>query len=91
MLDRDEMELPFDDPVLFRDIEGSEELLRRALGVPQGVPAAMEQFLAGVSDACGSRKIDHVLLMNRRRLGPAPEPLLARAAIGRTPKSFQVH
>ena len=31
VLDRDELDLPFDGPTVFKDIEGDEELLRRAL------------------------------------------------------------
>ena len=41
VLDSDEIDLPFNDLVLFRDIEGKRGAVRRAVGVPQGVwPAA---------------------------------------------------
>ena len=38
VLDRDELELPFDGPTIFQDIEGDEELFAEAVGVPAVVP-----------------------------------------------------
>ena len=38
VLDRDELELPFDGPTIFHDIEGDGRAVRRALGVSQVVP-----------------------------------------------------
>ena len=45
VLDRDELELPFNDLVLFRDIEGSEELFAEPWAFRKAYHAAMQQFL----------------------------------------------
>ena len=45
VLDPDELELPFNDMVMFRDIEGNEELLAEPWAFRKTYQAAMEQFL----------------------------------------------
>ena len=45
VLDRDEIELPFDDSVLFQDIEGDEELFAEPWAFRKAYKAAMEQFI----------------------------------------------
>jgi uncharacterized protein (DUF58 family) len=62
VLDRDEIELPFNDLVMFRDIEGSEELLAEPWAFRKTYQAAMQQFLDEVRGACGDRGIDYLLL-----------------------------
>ena len=62
VLDRDELDLPFNDLVMFRDIEGTEELLAEPWAFRKAYRAAMQQFVADVKDGCGSRGIDHLLL-----------------------------
>ena len=71
ILDRDELELPFNDPVLFRDIEGSEELLAEPWGFRKAYREAMDEFLREVRDGCSRRGIDHLLLLTDQNLGDA--------------------
>jgi uncharacterized protein (DUF58 family) len=71
ILDRDELELPFNDPVLFRDIEGSEELLAEPWGFRKAYQQAMQEFLQEVRDATSRRGIDHLLLLTDQNLGDA--------------------
>jgi hypothetical protein len=69
ILDRDELELPFNDPVLFRDIEGSEQLFAEPWAFRKAYRAAMEEFLEQVREACGQRRIDHRLFLTDEDLG----------------------
>ncbi|MGD9723345.1 MAG: DUF58 domain-containing protein [Pirellulales bacterium] len=62
VLDPDELELPFNDLVMFRDIEGSEELLAEPWAFRQAYRAAMQQFVEEVQRGCGDRGIDYLLL-----------------------------
>ena len=62
VLDKDELDLPFNDLVLFRDIEGSEELFAEPWGFRKAYCQAMEEFVAEIKDTCGCRGIDHLLL-----------------------------
>ncbi len=68
VLDPDELELPFNDMVMFRDIEGSEELLAEPWAFRKTYQAAMEQFLDEVRSACGKRGLDYVLLKTDQSL-----------------------
>lgn len=60
VLDRDELELPFDGPTVFHDIEGDEELFAEPQAFRQAYRGAMLEFLDGVTKECGSRGYDHV-------------------------------
>ncbi len=71
VLDRDEIELPFNDLVMFRDIEGSEELLAEPWAFRKTYQAAMQQFLDEVRGACGDRGIDYLLLRTDQPLADA--------------------
>lgn len=62
VLDPDELELPFNDLIMFRDIEGSEELLAEPWAFRKAYQAAMQRFLDEVRGACGNRGIDYVPL-----------------------------
>ncbi len=62
VLDRDELELPFDDYVLFRDIEGTEQFFAEPWGFRKAYCAAMKQFVTEVTEGCGNRGVDHLLL-----------------------------
>jgi len=62
VLDKDELDLPFNDLVLFRDIEGQEELFAEPWGFRKAYCAAMEQFVADVRRSCGDRSIDYLLM-----------------------------
>jgi uncharacterized protein (DUF58 family) len=71
VLDRDELELPFDDLVLFKDIEGTEELFGEPWAFRNAYRAAMRQFVDGVHETCGSRAIDYLLLRTDESIGDA--------------------
>jgi uncharacterized protein (DUF58 family) len=69
VLDRDETELPFDGPTVFRDIEGDEELFAEPTAFRQAYRRAMGEFLDGVSKECGARGYDHVRFFTDEPLG----------------------
>jgi uncharacterized protein (DUF58 family) len=69
VLDRDELELPFDGPTIFRDIEGDEELFAEPWAFRRSYKKAMEEFLEGVRKECGNRGYDHVRFLTDERLG----------------------
>jgi uncharacterized protein (DUF58 family) len=71
VLDRDEMELPFDGPTVFRDIEGEEELFAEPWAFRRSYQRAMEDFLDGVRQACGKRGYDHVRFLTDEPLATA--------------------
>jgi uncharacterized protein (DUF58 family) len=71
VLDPDELELPFNDLVMFRDIEGSEELLAEPWAFRKSYQAAMEEFLREVRTGCGDRGIDYVFLRSDQPLADA--------------------
>lgn len=61
VLDPDEIELPFGDSVLFRDIEGSEELFAEPWAFRKAYRAAMEKFIDEAGQRCRFAGIDHEL------------------------------
>ncbi len=69
VLDRDEMELPFDGPTIFRDIEGEEELFAEPWAFRRSYQRAMEEFLDGVRQECGKRGYDHIRFLTDEPLG----------------------
>jgi uncharacterized protein (DUF58 family) len=69
ILDRDELELPFDGPTIFRDIEGDEELFAEPWGFRRSYQKAMEDFLGEVRRECGGRGFDHVGFLTDEPLG----------------------
>ena len=71
VLDRDEMELPFDGPTIFRDIEGEEEVFAEPQGFRRAYRQAMAEFLDGVRKECGNRGYDHVRFLTDEPLGEA--------------------
>jgi uncharacterized protein (DUF58 family) len=74
VLDSDEIELPFKDSVLFRDIEGgpgAEELFAEPWAFRRAYKTAMETFIAEVRGRCQFAGIDHVLLRTSDELGAA--------------------
>ncbi|HEY2893838.1 MAG TPA: DUF58 domain-containing protein [Pirellulales bacterium] len=68
VLDPDELELPFNDLIMFRDMEGSEELLAEPWAFRQAYQAAMREFLDSVRQGCGQRGIDYLGLRTDQRL-----------------------
>lgn len=71
VLDRDELELPFNDLVLFRDIEGTEELYAEPWAFRNAYKAAINDFVDGVRGTCGSRAIDYLLMRTDQPVGDA--------------------
>ena len=68
ILDGDELDLPFNDYVMFHDIEGSEEFLAEPWAFRKAYCAAMQQFVAEIKDGCGRRGIDYLLLRTDQEL-----------------------
>jgi hypothetical protein len=71
VLDRDELELPFEGPTIFRDIEGVEELFAEPWAFRRSYQKAMTDFVEGVRRDCGARGYDHVLFLTDQPLGAA--------------------
>lgn len=69
VLDRDELELPFEGPTIFRDIEGEEELFAEPWAFRRSYRQAMQEFLDGVRKECGNRGYDHVCFFTDEPLG----------------------
>ncbi len=69
VLDRDELELPFNGPTIFHDIEGEEELFAEPWAFRRSYQKAMTEFLVGVRRECGNRGYDHVHFLTDDRLG----------------------
>jgi uncharacterized protein (DUF58 family) len=84
VLDRDEMELPFDGPTIFTDIEGDEEVFAEPWAFRRSYQAAMLEFLDGVKKECGSRGYDHVRFLTDEPLGDSLSLFLhSREEVGR--------
>ncbi len=77
VLDRDELELPFEGPTIFRDIEGEEELFAEPWAFRRSYQNAMKEFLEGVRQECGARGYDHVQFLTDEPLGASLSYLLA--------------
>ena len=71
ILDRDELDLPFNDLVLFKDIEGNEELFAEPYAFRHAYTEAIQRFVEEVRTKCGSRGIDYVLLPADQPVGEA--------------------
>jgi uncharacterized protein (DUF58 family) len=76
ILDPDEIDLPFDDSMLFRDIEGalnsegkSDELQAEPWAFRKAYQGAMQTFIDDVATRCRTAAIDHVLLKTDQDLG----------------------
>ena len=69
VLDDDEIELPFGDSVLFKDIEGTEQLFAEPWAFRKAYKQAMERFVAETAQRCRSGGIDHLLLKTSDNLG----------------------
>ena len=69
VLDGDELELPFDGPTVFKDIEGDEELYAEPNGFRKAYQKAMLDFLEELKKECGARGYDHIRLRTDDPLG----------------------
>jgi hypothetical protein len=85
VLDRDELELPFDGPTIFHDIEGEEELFAEPWAFRRSYKQAMEQFIGEVRTRCLYARIDHILLKTSDDLGMALSYYLHGRDAGRGP------
>ena len=68
ILDGDELDLPFQDFVLFRDIEGTEQFFAEPWSFRKAYCAAMQEFVNEIKDGCGRRGIDTLLLRTDQEL-----------------------
>lgn len=71
ILDKDELELPFNEMIQFHDIEGTEELMAEPWNFRNAYKAAMQEFIDGVRGTCGARGLDYLLLRTDDDLGLA--------------------
>lgn len=69
VLDPDEIELPFGDSVLFRDIEGTEEIHAEPWAFRKAYKEAMEAFIEDIAQRCRFCGIDHLLLRTTDDMG----------------------
>jgi len=69
ILDSDEIELPFNDSVLFKDIEGAEEVFAEPWAFRKAYKKAMGIFIDEVKTRCQFAGIDHILLKTDDNLG----------------------
>jgi uncharacterized protein (DUF58 family) len=68
VLDRDELDLPFDGPTIFHDIEGEEEIFAEPWAFRRSYQNAIQEFLDTVRTECGARGYDHVRFVTDERL-----------------------
>ena len=66
VLDRDELELPFDGPTIFRDIEGDEELFAEPWAFRRSYQQAMHEFLDGVQQRVRQPRLRPRPVLHRR-------------------------
>jgi uncharacterized protein (DUF58 family) len=71
ILDSEELELPFSDYVLFKDIEGTEQHFVEPWAFRKAYCAAMQDFVTEVASECGKRGIDQLLLRTDQDLAAA--------------------
>jgi uncharacterized protein (DUF58 family) len=85
VLDKEEIELPFNDSVLFRDIEGSDEIFAEPWAFRQAYRRAMDDFILDVGNRCRGAGIDYTLLTTSDDLGLALARYLhhRQAVVGR--------
>jgi len=69
LLDRDEIELPFDGSVIFRDIEGDEELFAEPRAFRTAYRAAMEQFIGDLERRLRVCGIDYLRILTHEDVG----------------------
>jgi uncharacterized protein (DUF58 family) len=69
VLDPDEIEMPFEDSVLFKDIEGDEQLHAEPWAFRKAYKAAMEAFIEDVRRRCRTRGVDYLMVQTDEDLG----------------------
>ena len=68
-LDGEEIDLPFNDSIIFKDMEGSEEIFGEPWAFRKAYQKAMADFIEQVKNRCQFAGMDHVLLRSDRDLG----------------------
>lgn len=71
VLDRDEIELPFRDPVIFQDMEGTEEIYAEPWAFRQAYQQAVEEFRERMRRLCHEQRADYVPLRTDHPLSEA--------------------
>ena len=71
VLDRDELELPFQDPVVFRDMEGTEEIYAEPWVFRAAYQQAVGEFTERMRSACHLHRADYLLLRTDESLATA--------------------
>ena len=66
VLDRDELELPFDGPTIFHDIEGEEELFAEPWAFRRSYQKAMNEFLDERPQGVRQPRLRSRALLDRR-------------------------
>lgn len=69
VLHRDEVEMPFKDSVIFKDIEGEEEIFAEPWAFHKAYQAAMEQFIQETRQRCQYCGIDYLQVLTDENLG----------------------
>lgn len=80
IMHRDEIEMPFNDSVIFKDIEGSEELFAEPWSFRTAYQAAVNKFCDEVRERCQYCGIDYVKLLTEEDLGVVLAAYLADRA-----------
>lgn len=69
VLDGEELDLPFNDSIIFKDIEGSEEVFGEPWAFRKAYKKAMVEFVESAKARCQAAGIDHVLINGDQDLG----------------------
>ena len=69
VLHREEVELPFKDSVIFKDMEGSEEIFAEPWAFREAYQAAMQSFIEEVRTRCQYSGIDYLQILTDENLG----------------------
>ena len=69
VLHRDELEMPFKDSVIFKDIEGEEEIFAEPWAFHKAYQAAMEEFTQETRQRCQYCGIDYLQILTDENLG----------------------
>jgi uncharacterized protein (DUF58 family) len=80
ILHRDEVEMPFNESVIFKDIEGSEELFAEPWSFRRAYQAAVNKFCDEVRERCQYCGIDYVKMFTEEDLGVVLAAYLADRA-----------
>ena len=83
VLDAAELDFPFEEPVLFRGMEGFQDLATDPLSLRRRYLSKVSAFVSDVEQGCRQRQIDYVQLRTDAPLGEALSRYLAHRTRGR--------